>query len=105
MGSKTSLSEKISATRLMVNGLKSQSDAVAKVGITAEKACDLEKLMNEVISLDNEQENLKAALKSKTTELDEKVKVLNAEMSSLRKLVKVAVAKDNWVSFGISATK
>ena len=102
MGNHTGLSDQLSAARLMVNGLKTNAEIVAKVGITEERTTAFEKVMNEAIVLDNEQENLKAALKNKTAELDAKQKEMTALLNEFRRLVKVAAGKNDWVSFGIS---
>lgn len=74
--SKNSYAEEINATKLMVAGLKTKSDRVAKRGISADFTSKLEALHNDARSLDNEQEALKSREKEKTAELKTKMKDL-----------------------------
>jgi hypothetical protein len=57
------------------------------------------------LGLDNEQEDLKAKLKTKTAALDTKMSELDAMMSEARKVVKLEMEKECWKSFGIAATR
>ena len=56
-------------------------------------------------TLDNEQEDLKAKLKTKTAALDAKVSELEKFISEARKVVKLEMEKETWKSFGIADTK
>ncbi|WP_191015633.1 hypothetical protein [Treponema zioleckii] len=98
----TSLAEQLSAARLMADGLKQKADAVSGVGITEAKVKELENLTELLASQNSEQEALKAALKNKTAAVDETRKKLSDCMSTMKKLVKVVVDKNDWVAFGIS---
>ena len=102
MGNKSSLSEQISSARLMADGLKKRADAVSKVGITEEKMQELEAETAALAALDSAQEELKSALKIKTAELEEARKKLTETMSTMRKLVKIAVNQNDWLTFGIA---
>lgn len=105
MSSTTSLSQQLTNARLMAEGLKKRIDVVSKVGITETRATDIETLMNIVATLDNEQEALKAQLKSKTAELMTMQKQLQDLMSETKKLVKIAAEKPDWGTFGINDKK
>lgn len=105
MGSKSSLSQQLTDARLMVEGLTSHADAVAKVGIETSRATDIKTLSDALAALDSEQESLKAQLKSKTAELEKKQKALKEVMAETKKLVKIAVPQTDWVAFGITDKK
>lgn len=105
MGSMLSLAEQLSSARLMVEGLKKRADVVSSVGITEAKTEELEKSASALAALDTEQEALKAQLKTKTAEIDAEKKKLAELMSSTKKLVKIAVDKNDWLTFGISDKK
>lgn len=55
--------------------------------------------------LDNEQEALKAKLKTKTAELDAEVVNLQALYSEAKKVVKMSVDQTGWREFGIEDKK
>lgn len=105
MSTTASLSQQLTDARLMAEGLKSHAEAVTRVGITEERATDIEGLMHRLASLDNEQEALKAQLKSKTAELTGVQKQLRELMSETKKLVKIAVDRTDWLAFGIGDKK
>ena len=98
----TSLSSELTTARLLAEGIKNRADSVAKVGLTADKAAEIEALLSKLTALDNQQEELKAQLKEKTAELDSVQKTLRSTVAETRKLVKIAVDKAGWVAFGIS---
>ena len=92
-------------SRLMAEALKKRLDVVKRVGITEEAADALEGKANALHSLNVEQEELKAKLKAKTAEIDAAKKELTALLAENRKLVKIAVDKTDWLTFGISDKK
>ena len=100
--SKSSYSELLASARVMVDGLKQRADVVASVGLTEAKTKELEDLTSLLATLNSEQESLKAALKTKTAAVEKAQNELRALMGSTKKLVKVAVEKNDWLTFGIS---
>lgn len=58
--------------------------------------------MNDLLTLDNEQEALKARLKEKTPALLEKTTLAEKKMSELKKLVKLELPQETWKEFGIA---
>ena len=102
MGSKTSLSQLLTDARLIAEGIKKRMDAVAKVGIDEARAAEIETLTKSLAALDTEQEELKSLLKTKTAELEAAQKKLRAAVSETRKLVKISVEQNDWLTFGIS---
>ena len=99
------LSQQLTAARLMAEGIRKRAEAVAKVGIDEAKLGELETLTQSLVALDNEQEELKARLKTKTAELEATQKKLKETVATAKKLVKVAVPQTDWLTFGISDKK
>ncbi|MDY6026019.1 hypothetical protein [Bergeyella zoohelcum] len=98
---KKSYAETISQAQVMATGLTNQATEVAKRGIDSDFIQKLERTRTEAIDLNDEQERLKAELKTKTEELDGKMKVLTAMLSEAKKIVKIAMPQAGWREFGI----
>ena len=62
---KESYAELINSAKVMVSGLKLNTERVGKRGITGEFINKLESIQKSAMDLDNEQEDLKAKLKTK----------------------------------------
>ena len=103
--SKRSYAEVINDVKLMVSGLKSNTDRVSKRGLDKDFISKLESIMVKSQTLDNEQEDLKAKLKTKTSELDNEMMELEKLMSESKKVVKLEMEKTSWRSFGIQDSK
>lgn len=99
---KMSYAELISQTQVMATGLKNKADEVSKRGIEPAFVTEMEKLRTEAIALNNEQERLKAELKTKTEALNEKLELLSAKFSESKKVVKLAIPQVGWLEFGIT---
>jgi hypothetical protein len=99
---KNSYAETVSKAQVMLSGLKAH-DELARRGIDAAFIANLEERINSSIRLNNEQEKLKADLKSKTAELDSEVAGMSAMVSEAQKVVKIDISKDQWKEFGIQA--
>ena len=103
--SKRSYAEVINDVKLMVSGLKSNTDRVSKRGLDKDFISKLESIMVKSQTLDNEQEDLKAKLKTKTSELDNEMMELEKLMSESKKVVKLEMPQETWQAFGISDKK
>ena len=103
--SKRSYAEVINDAKLMVSGLKSNTDRVSKRGLDKDFISKLESIMVKSQTLDNEQEDLKAKLKTKTSELDNEMMELEKLMSESKKVVKLEMPQETWKAFGISDKK
>ena len=103
--SKRSYAEVINDVKLMVSGLKSNTDRVSKRGLDKDFISKLESIMIKSQTLDNEQEDLKAKLKTKTSELDNEMMELEKLMSESKKVVKLEMPQETWQAFGISDKK
>ena len=103
--SKRSYAEIINDAKLMISGLKSNTDRVSKRGLDKDFISKLESIMVKSQTLDNEQEDLKAKLKTKTSELDNEMMELEKLMSESKKVVKLEMPQETWQAFGISDKK
>jgi hypothetical protein len=56
---------------------------------------------NNALSLDNEQESLKAKLKEKTAALDGEVDKMQKMRGEVKKIVKIEIPQESWRGFGI----
>lgn len=105
MGSEKSMVKQLSDTSLMAEGIRKRGDVVSTVGLDSKYADALLSLVERLTSLNAEQEELKAQLKTKTSEINDALKDLKAKYSKARKLVKIAVDSNDWLTFGIGDKK
>ena len=98
---KRSYAETVSKAQVMTTGLRNNAEAVAKRGIDDEFVTALETNRTQAITLNDEQERLKAELKVKTETLDQAIARINAALSEARKVVKLAIPQAQWKEFGI----
>jgi Tfp pilus assembly protein PilV len=104
---KNSLAEVLAVARQMLAGLNANAEAVAARGVTAAFTANGQVFTDSVQSLENEQETLKAALKTKTAELEaatEQLKNWQSEANSTVKLV-YRTQPEKWGEFGIKAKR
>ncbi len=100
-----SYAEIINNAKVMLSGLKLNTERVGKRGITGDFITKLESIQKLSMDLDNEQEDLKAKLKTKTSELDNKIEELEKMMSEAKKVIKLEMEKESWKTFGIQDSK
>ena len=100
---KKSYAENISSAEIMQAGLGNNSERAAKRGLDKEFMEKLNINLKKTVSLNFEQERLKAELMLKTAALDAQLKVLKAQVSEARKIVKIEFQKEQWKEFGIEA--
>ena len=96
-----SFAEKMNDSKLMISGVKQQSDRLSRRGLDANFVKKYERIFGDVQKLDNEQERLKATLKKKTEALRQKAKEMKALYSEAKKIVKIEMANSAWREFGI----
>lgn len=97
-----SFADQVNNTEVMLNGLKNNLEILSKRGIDQEFLDQMTQLHQDVITLNNEQENLKATLKIKTDDLNRNLTELARIYAQSRKLVKMELPQVQWVEFGIS---
>jgi hypothetical protein len=97
--------ENIKSAEVMSAGLLNNAEQAAKSGLSEEFTQGLNSDLRAVVSLNNEQERLKADLKEKSEELAARMTSLNAALSLARKKIKIDFPQARWVEFGISAKR
>ena len=101
----SSFSQQVSDFRTMVDGVTTRLTDLDGSGVTAADAAELAALTDELAALNSAQEDLKALLKTKTQELNAKLKQAKAKHSIMSKRVKIATPQAHWKAFGITVTK
>ena len=94
-------SQEITDSQVMLSGIQANQGVLAARGINQGFANDLENQINTCVSLNNEQEALKARLKEKTQELNENMKTLKTKTQEARKIIKLDMPQASWKEFGI----
>lgn len=97
---KKSYPESISQAKVMIDGLMSNSANPPK-GIDEAFVTTFTNSRERAISLNSEQEKLKADLKTKTAELDAEVAAMMKIYSEAKKRVKMDFPQEQWREFGI----
>lgn len=98
-----SFATKNNDTRLMIEGLKANKEAVAKMGIDDVFIKKLEAQNEAVKTADTAQEKAKADLDTATKAVRAADKERNTSYAFARKVVKLALPKDRWKEFGIDS--
>ena len=102
-----SLPDLLASARQMVTGLNANTAAVAARGLPATAIADGKTKIDLVQRLEGEQETMKAALKSKTAELDAATSDLKTWLANAASVVKLAFHDqvEKWIEFGIKAKR
>lgn len=101
MPSKT-FSNRISDAQVMCTGMANNETEAAKRGWSSEQNDKLGTTRTEAINLNDEQERLKAALKTATAALDAKMAELGTQMKEAKKVVKLGFPQSQWKEFGVT---
>jgi len=104
MASQT-FSNNLNQFNLIAEGITTRADSLLDVGVTTADADAMRAYVTELNALNAEQEELKAQLKAKTEAMTTKMKEAKTKYSNLRKRVKIAVPKEDWVAYGITAKR
>lgn len=102
---KSSYADQINAARLLLGGLRNHATALARRGLDAGFATNLDTLLTDAQDLNAEQEALKSRLAEKTAALNAKLGELGKAASEVKKVAKLDLPKETWREFGISDTK
>ena len=103
--SNRNFADQISKGQVMLSGLKNNVEKLTRRGIDEGFNTQYETDLRAAIDLNNEQEQLKAALKLKTAALNEKMLAIEKSTSEATKVVKMDIPKEQWLEFGITASK
>ncbi len=93
--------EKLSTAEVMISGLRKHLDKLSRRGIDETFIENIDTLKKDAVALNNEQESLKAQLKSKTDALNKTLSKLVKKVSEGRKIVKIDIDSELWKEFGI----
>lgn len=96
-----SYAELLSSAQVMVTGLRSNATEINRRGMDDVFVNKIESDRTEAATLNDQQETLKAELKSKSAALDAKLAELEKGISEAKKVVKLAFPQDQWRQFGI----
>lgn len=97
---KKSFAENLTNAQLLVKGLQGRQDNLP-LGVTSEMIAEVDNLSKEAVTLNAEQEKLKALQKEKTAQLDIVTKKLHEKQSHIKKYIKIGVKQELWREFGI----
>ncbi|MDR1603145.1 MAG: hypothetical protein LBS42_12070 [Tannerella sp.] len=101
MGTK-SYATVISNAQVMLGGIQANEASLSKRGIDKAFAGNLQADIDACITLNNEQETLKAQLKEKTDELGKRLASLEKQAGEARKIIKLDIPQALWREFGIN---
>ncbi|MDR1199617.1 MAG: hypothetical protein LBK94_11530 [Prevotellaceae bacterium] len=101
MATKT-YAQTISDATVMVKGIRDNQEVLAKRQIDTVFADSLQADIDTAVTLNNEQESLKAKLKEKTEQLDAMMASLIKKAGGARKIIKVDMPQSSWREFGIN---
>ena len=99
--SKPSYAEQISGAQVMVAGLRANAGQVNRRGIDDQFINKLDSDRLSAATLNEQQERLKAELKTKTAELDAKMAEMDKAVTEAKKIVKMDFPQEQWKQFGI----
>ena len=97
-----SYAESISSAQVMAAGMQNNETVAAQRGWLQANNTMLIDARNQAIMLNDEQEKLKADLKTKTAQLEAKMAELNALMNEAKKVVKLGFPQSQWKEFGVA---
>lgn len=95
-----SFAETVSNVKVMLDGLRALEEKLP-LGVTKEMIEKLDKLRDVIISINSQQESLKAQLKEKTAEMDKTFKEVDALQMSIKKRIKLDIPQTSWRAYGI----
>lgn len=93
--------ESVNQATVLISGFKSNTERVAKRGIMSENITEFETFLEELKIANNEQEAIKAKLKTKTVEVNQKQDRVNRKIDEGKKVVKLEFDQSEWKEFGI----
>lgn len=93
----------INRAKTLLDGLKSYSDVMAGWGITPEVVTQFTNLYNQANQLEQKRNDLKASARTATAAQEQTMTDLNKQYGIIKKLVRIALPKESWPSFGFRA--
>ncbi|MCP5102332.1 MAG: hypothetical protein GY950_03085 [bacterium] len=100
--SRSNYETKIGKVELLWSALsKEPPEELSKAGISTDLLTQLETALNNSKRINEEQEDLKAQLKTKTSVLNDSMDVMEDAFGTVRKKIKAEVPKSLWKKYGI----
>ena len=97
-----SYSLEITDAQVMLAGIRANCEVLSERKIDGKFADELDGNIISCVTLNNEQEQLKAKLKEKTQALNRQISELRAKTSQARKIIKMDMPQASWKEFGIA---
>jgi nicotinamide mononucleotide adenylyltransferase len=101
MATKT-YAQSISDATVLVKGIRDNQEVLGKRQVDIIFADSMQADIDEAVTLNNEQESLKAKLKAKTEQLDAVMTTLAKKTGEARKIIKIDIPQSSWREFGIN---
>ncbi len=96
-----SFAKTVSDARVMAAGIESRRDALSSIALGAEDAAELKSLAESADGENNNQERLKAELKTCTAALEATLEEILSKMQVAKKKIKAVIPQEDWKTFGI----
>lgn len=93
------------ATKIMLEGLKANTDLLTAWGFETAFLTNLDKAYQDALVLNGEQQALKSRLKEKTASVDETTRTMLRMQRKARHLVKTQLPQESWKEFGVTAKR
>ena len=101
----TSYGQQFLSTKVMLEGIKANADILTKWGLDQAFLTNFEKVYQDVLTINSEQQALKSRLKEKTVAVTEHCATLRKLRRVARYTVKEQLPQESWKEFGIQATR
>ncbi len=93
----------INKAKNMLDGLKANTDKLAKWGITADFIAAMSSLHDRANQLESKRNALNASTQEATAEQQQIMADLNNQYSVAKRLVKIEMSQESWPAFGFRA--
>ena len=93
----------INRAKTLLDGLKSYGTELAAWGVTEEVVTGFTNLYNQANQNEQKRNDLKASSKAATAEQEQTMAELNKQYGVIKKLVRIALPEEAWLSFGFRA--
>jgi len=105
MESGQALADLVREVRLRAEGMNNHLNELTGIGLQQTDIDEGKAYANRLEQLDAEQEALKAQLKAKTAEVQETTEAARHWRNNVSNRIKLAMAQNLWVEFGITADR
>jgi molybdopterin converting factor small subunit len=100
-----SFNERVGEAELLVDAMEKNMEELSARGGSEEFVNQLKAAIQEVKTINSDQEKAKATMKDLTSNVNRKLDDLDKLVSDGRKIVKMVINQERWVGFGINVTQ